>query len=388
MTWSRGPALAAALALGASACASVPRADDAASVRPSDLPTRDIDLAAWGLADVDALRFAEIGVLEQARPALVVYHLGASDPLPSASAGAHATPSGTSVRVVDQQSGNRNHVGGFFNGFAKAPATARVGLDGEALDFHYDKRAGTFAGFWVHLFDSLAPIAERVYLDARPLRWLTFEVRGERGDEPIRVQIADADRERGEGSQPLTDIARAVPAGRVTTTWQRAWVALDVDTATLDRARFASIVFLVDPDGRADRAGRVWLRDVALTTTQEVPPPVAPAAPTRARTTPEARAMWLWETAAVMRSEIEVDALVAFCHAQGFTDLFMQIPFLSERDATTERLDWDAPGYAHLIARLTAQGLRVHALDGAAWYARPAWHTRDLDLVTRLGAWN
>lgn len=395
----RAVMLGAAAALGA--CGSTPALeappdDPRAAITRDGLASREIELGDWGLGAAAELRYARVGILQQDPPTLVVYHLGASDPT-AAPAGPprSAPPPGAAGRttVATFAGGNRNALGGFFNAFAKAPASATVAIDevGEgarALVFDFDRRPGTFAGFWIHLFDSRAPRADRTYLDARVAAWLTFEVRGAAGGEPVRLQLADAAWEARQDSLPLGELGAYLPAGAVTAAWQRAWVPLGQVPARIDRGSLASLVFLVDPDGKRARAGRLEVRDVAFTADKVAPPPPPPAdaAPTR----PERRAMWLWETARILASEAEEDALLAFCREQGFTDLFVQIPFLAPRDPEhhhwSER--WDEAGLRGLVTRLHGAGVAVYALDGAAWYARPEWHGRVLATVAQVAAYN
>lgn len=400
---ARAPALGRAVAVASVLCACgttsaaaepAPAAPTATSTATASLgPSRIVSLAAWGLGSVAEVGFARVGLLAGDSPTLIVYHLGARRPQRGQGPDKSAAPALADGRFVvsDLTGGNENRLGGFFNGFAKAPATARVAIDdadaGRALTFDYERPPGTFAGFWVHLFDSRAADADRVYLDARDIGWLTFEVRGEAGDEPVRVQLADADWEKREDSAPIADVAALVPAGRVTTSWQRAWLDLSKVVA-VDRARLASLVFLVDPEGHADRRGRIQVRGLALT--REPAMPIATAIPDAppARATGERKAMWLWETAKLIASPGEVDALVATCRRYGFTDLFVQLPYLEPRVDHHWGERWDEAGMEVLATRLATAGVRVEALDGAPWYARRAWHDRIAMTVAQVGAYN
>ncbi len=377
----------------AALCCATPKAGAA-----EPAPEATIALEAWGLTSIDELRHAQIGVLATEPPRLVVYHLGKVDPRPRGDSDKRAPPPmRDGVFLVAPLAGeNQNILGGFFNGFARAPATAEVtveetgaGAGERALAFRFDKGPGTFAGFWVHLFETRASPAERIYLDARGARWLTFEVRGDSGGEPVRLQIADQDWEKKQDSSPIDDVAALIDdgRGRIETHWRRAWLdldRLDLPGARLDRSRLASLVFLVDPEGQAERSGRIWVRGVALTEQK-----VAPVSVARERAVDrggEKKAMWLWETRRILDEEGELERLAAFAKAFGLTDLFVQIPYLAPKIDNQWSLRWDEEGMSRLILALS--GVRVHALDGAAFYARPQWHERPEATVSQIAAFN
>ena len=366
---------------------------------PGSPPQVTVSLAAWGLTTVDALSYANVGILETDPPRLVVYHLGAAEPVasPPASRSAPAPMAGDGFVVARLDGDNRNRLGGFFNGFAKAPARVEVSLEetGEpaalALAFDFDKRPGTFAGFWLHLFDTRAALVNRVYLDARGAAWLTFEVKGDAGGEPVRLQLADGVWEAKQDSWPVDDVSALIDdgQGRIGTEWRRAWFALDrLDQpgTRLDRSRLASLVFLVDPEGQGARKGRIWVREVALSSERVAPARVA--RPPVAATKPERRAMWLWETARIIDSPAELERLVGFCRAQALTDVFVQIPYIEPLIERQWGENWNEAGMRRMIGALAGAGVRVHALDGAAFYARPEWHPRLALTVEQLSRYN
>ena len=136
--------------------------------------------------------------------------------------------------------GNTNRLGGYFNGFARAPSTSAVSIarapdDGPALAFSYDRAAGSFAGFWIHLFDFKLHPTQRVFFDASPFNYVTFAIRGELGGEDLELRIADRSEEQREASLPIGDVASFLAGGRVEATWQRAWVPLGELPPALNR---------------------------------------------------------------------------------------------------------------------------------------------------------
>jgi len=351
-----------------------------------------VSLSDWGLTSIDELAFARLGVLDTTPGRLVVYHIGRADPGHGVESERSAPPRFAAGAFLVQPDGNNaNALGGLFNGFARAPARSEVsiepGPDGvDALAFAYDKRPGTFAGFWMHLFDTRAAAPDRVYLDARGAAWLTFEIRGDVGGEPVRLQLADRAWEKKQDSWPVDDVAALIDGGRIDTSWRRAWLSLDrLDQpgSRLDRSRLASLVFLVDPEGQNPRQGRVWIRGVALTTPRTAPTvAMRPTAIAR----PEKKAMWLWETRRIIDSAAELERLVAFCRAQAMTDLFVQLPYTAPLIDNQWGQTWDQAGMQRFNAAL--HPVRVHALDGAAFYVRPEWHPRLVTTVAQVAAYN
>ncbi|MFO0747576.1 MAG: hypothetical protein U1F43_18200 [Myxococcota bacterium] len=75
--------------------------------------------------------------------------------------------------------------------------------------------------------------------------------------------------------------------------------------------------------------------------------------------------MWLWETERIIASPAELERLAATCQRYGFTDLFVQIPYLEPKVDRHWSERWDEAGMQRLVTRLTAAGVRVEALDGA-----------------------
>ena len=277
---------------------------------PEDYPSRVIVLADWGMSDVSEIGYLHAGVFhERDGDRLAVYDVRPQAPLVQwPDEPQHRTPplDGDVFLLGHFDRGNTNRLGGYFNGFARAPSTAAVSItrattnapasapnDGPALAYSYSKTAGSFAGFWIHLFDFKRPPTERVLFDAGPFDYLTFAIRGENGGEDLVLHIADRAWEEREGSLPIADVGSFLPGGRVETTWQRAWVPLDDWPPSLDTQELASLVFLTNEEG----SGRIFLKDIAFTTRRDAELPAAGPADELDKSL--RRAMWLWETPAV-----------------------------------------------------------------------------------------
>ena len=354
-------------------------------------PSQEIVLADWGMSDVSEIGYLHFGVLHERRgDALAVYDVRHSTPVvqrpdePQRS----TPPFDRDVFLLGHfDRGNTNRLGGYFNGFARAPSMSAVSItraldDGPALAFSYDKTAGSFAGFWIHLFDLKRHPTERVFFDADPFTYLTFAIRGERGGENLTLQIADGAWEQREGSLLIGDVASFLDSGRVEATWQRAWVPRDQWPAGLNTREMASLVFLTNGEGR----GRVFLKDIAFATRREAEIPTARRGEEPGR--PLRRAMWLWETPAVTSGPDARRRLVQFCRTEGITDLFMQLPYEAERVDERWTISWDRERLRPLIAELHAAGVTVHALDGDPRFGLPEWHGRVIATIQSVAEYN
>ena len=349
----------------------------AAQTAPDVYPSQVIVLADWGMSDPSEIGYLHIGVLHKREgDALAVYAVRHREPVvgwPLEPQRRTPPLDGDVFLLGHFDRGNTNRLGGYFNGFARAPSMSAVAInrapdDRPALAYSYNKTAGSFAGFWIHLFDFKQPPAQRVLFDASPFAYLTFAIRGERGGESLVLHIADRAWEEREGSLPIADVASLLVGGRVETTWQRVWAPLDAWPPGLDTQELASLVFLTNGEG----SGRVFLRDIAFTTRRDAEIPTAPRGEEPGRSL--RRAMWLWETPAVTRSPDASRRLVQFCRTEGITDLFLQLPYEAERVDERWTISWDRERLRPLLAELHAAGVTVHALDGDPRFSLPEWH--------------
>ncbi len=168
----------------------------AAQSVPVGSPSQVIVLADWGMSAVSEIGYLHVGVLHERRgDRLAVYDVRRRTPVVQRpSEPQHRTPprDGGVFLLGHFDRGNTNRLGGYFNGFAKAPSMSAVSIarapdDGPALAYSYDKAARSYAGFWIHLFDFKRHPTERVFFDASPFAYLTFAIRGERGGEDLAL---------------------------------------------------------------------------------------------------------------------------------------------------------------------------------------------------------
>jgi hypothetical protein len=358
---------------------------------PDVFPSQVIVLADWGMSDVSEIGYLHVGVIHERRGnTLAVYDVRHRTPVVQrTSEPPHRTPpiAGGVFLLGHFDRGNTNRLGGYFNGFAKAPSMSAVSIarapdDGPALAYSYDKAALGYAGMWIHLFDFKRHPMERVLFDASPFTYLTFAIRGERGGEELSLQIADRAWEQREGSLPIGNVASFLAGGRVETTWQRAWVPSDKWPLGLDKRELASLVFLTKAEGR----GRVFLKDIAFTTHPNAEIPTAEGAEEPGRLL--RRAMWLWDTPAVTSGPDARRRLVQFCRTEGITDLFLQLPYEAERVDERWTISWDRERLRPLIAELHAAGVTVHALDGDPRFSLPEWHGQVLATIQSVAEYN
>lgn len=357
----------------------------------------DISLADWGLQDPSEIGFVSVGILhERDGGRLIVYDIRKRKPVlpePTGLRSRRPEYDGDFFLVGHFNRGNTNRLGGYFNGFARAPSKSFVSIKkapngSAALAYSYSNTQPGFSGFWIHLFDFKKPPAERVLLDARSFKYLTFSVRGDQGGENIVLQMADRIWEKKEDSLPIGSLASFLPAGKIKKTWQQAYIPLSQMSMRLDISELASIVFRVEGNG----AGQIHIKDLAFSESKgtKIAPIAAVEVPPRKRR----KAMWLWEVKKITANKKSSQQLISFCHSQDITDLFIQIPYEATQEGSLETanrkwtIEWDPTTMRPLIAQLHHAGINVHALDGDPRYATEAFHGRVLALIERIIEYN
>ena len=122
-------------------------------------PSQVIVLADWGMSDVSEVGYLHFGVIHRRQgDTLAVYDVRHRTPVVQRPGEPHRStpPLDRDVFLLGHfDRGNTNRLGGYFNGFARAPSMSAVSIarapdDGPALAYSYDKAAGSFAGFWIH----------------------------------------------------------------------------------------------------------------------------------------------------------------------------------------------------------------------------------------------
>jgi hypothetical protein len=385
--------LALALALTACGRAAADPGTEPAQARPPppEETTARITLSDWGIDHPKDIGYLSVGVMHfPDHEHLVVYDVRPKVPLvpdpPQVAARAPSLKKGVFVVSHFDESG-QNRLGGYFSAFARRPATADVVIGdapggGRALAYTFRHSDPGFSGFWVQMFDFKAAYADRVFLDGRGLGALTFSIRGAAGDESLLLKVADRSWERKEDSLAIGDVSEFLPAGRITTTWQRAWVPLDRLPAELDRGELASLVFLAKSG-----ESTVYLRSLAFSERPGLrvpPPPRRPKVASR----PLRKAMWVWETQRFAGDPVEIRELAEFCRTRGVTDVFLQLPYAARREGDVWTIDWEPQRLRPLMRALADAGVRVDALDGAPHYVLDENHGQLVASIRAVGAYN
>jgi len=195
--------------------------------------------------------------------------------------------------VVDDFEGSetKNKLGNRANVFIKAPSKAMVSIREEAvgsgqkshvLMVRYEKKkaggpfdSGGWCGYYTLLKSPPALVAptaddpnpkpaEEQYLDASGYKALTFMVRGEKGDENFVIGLSDRHWDKVGDSVKSQEIGKYLPAGKLTTQWQKATIPLD--EFFIDYAQLAGISVVFDGDLFPDpgHAGTIYIDDLIM----------------------------------------------------------------------------------------------------------------------------
>ena len=195
------------------------------------------------------------------------------------------------VLVDDFNSGEiKNLLGNRSNVFIKAPSKAMVafredtvgGKKSQVLMLRYNKRnsggpfdSGGWCGYYTLLKSPAAlvapteenpnpePLPEQ-YMDGSQYKAITFWVRGEKGDENFVVGLSDRHWDKIGDSVKSEEIGKYLPAGKLTTDWQKASIPLD--EFFLDYTQLASIAIVFEGDlfPETGHAGMIYIDDLAL----------------------------------------------------------------------------------------------------------------------------
>jgi len=103
---------------------------------------------------------------------------------------------------------------------------------------------------------------EEVYFDGTGFQAITFWVRGENGEENFVVGLADRHWQRIGDTLKSEDIGNYLPAGRITTEWQKATISLDVFFLDYSKLYAVVIAFEADCYVGGKGAGTIYLDDL------------------------------------------------------------------------------------------------------------------------------
>lgn len=183
------------------------------------------------------------------------------------------------VDNFERPAGLNNMLNNRANVFTKAPSKAMAsvysnagpGNDTHVLMIRYEKNqtggpsnTGGWAGYYTLLKSPGVAGEEERYLDASGYKALTFRVRGEIGNENFVIGLSDRYWDRMGDSAKSQEIGQYLPAGKLTTEWQKATVPFDEFFIDYTQLSGISVVFDGDLFPVAGSAGKIYLDDIAL----------------------------------------------------------------------------------------------------------------------------
>jgi len=208
----------------------------------------------------------------QAAPLLQAQGLTAQPPQQAAA----VQPSGKVILVDDFEGEEiKNRIGSRANVYVRAPSRVMVsrrddminGRKTKVLMVKYDKKntggpGGT--GGWCGYYTLVKNDKTNQYLDGSDYNYITFWVKGDKGDENFMAGLADEHWDKIGDSLKSEEIGVYLPAGKITAQWQKAKVPLEI--FFLDHAYLSAITVNFEaecfPEGAG--AGSVYFDDIAL----------------------------------------------------------------------------------------------------------------------------
>jgi len=194
------------------------------------------------------------------------------------------------VMIDDFEAGAlTNALGNKTNVFLKAPSKvmvsfrkdARNGKPTNVLMIRFEKKAeggpydlGGWCGYYTllkksHPSASLegaspAEMEEDVYFDASQHKSITMWIKGDKGGENFVLGVADAHWDKVGDSVKSQEIGKYLPAGKITTDWQKAVVPLE--EFFIDYSKLSSISISFDSDcfPEGSGSGKVYIDDIAV----------------------------------------------------------------------------------------------------------------------------
>ncbi len=175
-------------------------------------------------------------------------------------------------QLIDNFDKQGNVFGGRSSTYVKEPSAVRArrnnkvfrGERGSSLELKYKKvtEGGPYGkGGWCGYY-SVIKSGPREYFDASGYTYLTFWVKGKKGGENFKVGLADQVWEQREDSMKSEQIGEYLPAGKVTTEWQKAKIPLE--DFWVETTKLASIAICFEAECFPDEGGRgtVFIEDM------------------------------------------------------------------------------------------------------------------------------
>lgn len=142
------------------------------------------------------------------------------------------------------------------------------GTNNAALKISYDKKkmGGPYGnGGWCGFYTLTRSHKKGEHFDVRKYPYLTFWVKGEKGDETFEVGVADPMWEMTGDSARSREIGEYLPAGKINTQWQLAIIPTEEFWIDWSHLNAISICFEEDLFGsEKSRRGTVYIDDIAF----------------------------------------------------------------------------------------------------------------------------
>ncbi len=184
---------------------------------------------------------------------------------------------GSNAVIVDDFTGEeiKNSLGNKSNVYVKSPSRVMTSKKDEtvngkkvkALMIRYEKKNSGGpggAGGWCGYYTLLKNAATGQYLDATNYKYITFWVKGARGDENFMVGLADEHWDKIGDSLKSEEIGAYLENKKITTEWQKARIPLSVFFLDYSTLSSISVSFEGDcfPEGAG--SGTVFISDIAI----------------------------------------------------------------------------------------------------------------------------
>lgn len=329
-----------------------------ASIYPTD----------WGISDPSEIRLAQFSIVHTPKGPLfnvqAIYtagHFSKTDRQPD-------DPACLTLANFDDPFVNL--LGGSYHGFQSGSGKADLvhgisQLSGDqTLHLRFSKGSDGYRGFWMHTFNSAAPPHERTYFDAKRFSSLMITVRGTTGREQLLLKAADDVWNTKEDALPVGDIGGYLPKGRIDTVWQTAVIPLGAFPRRLNTSRLATIAFEVI----GSDSGDLEFSEITFCTK---PQPPSLSVPLSGRIAEPERALWVWNTSALIRDQRELERLRTLVQDQQVDHVFLALPYDPDHPQARSGVPIQHEQLAHVVRALNASGLKVHALTGDKDFIKP-----------------
>lgn len=384
----------------------------------------------WNLKNLDEINYVKITIVhEQNGDRLVVNKI--SEEVPRIVYPVHPRSRVPEVKgnvffLEWSPLGNMNNLNGYYGPFFKSPGWAKVALqssqDEPYLDFSFrikpDPSGGGYAGFWVHFFNYKLPPQERVYLNASAFKYIRFRIRGRSKGVKLKIAIADAEWEKRQDAVAMGELSQFLRHRQLTSQWQEAWIPLT--SPKINSQELASLVFLVEGEGE----GRVAIKDIVFTREKKIDLKARSKEKKNYFHTSKKwrKATWVWHQQVIewLRDENQLQKDIEFLKAQGFSEIFLQVPYFYQGKNGAWQVTWPVdfypylnikpddplftryqsnrfqewilrwPGdrFAPLLEKFSMAGIRVKALAGRPEHALSSWHGMNLALLEAIHIYN